>query len=173
MWLNAQMLSPYEYWQYWRNAEDADIGRFLKLFTVLPMDEIARLERLDGAEINDAKKVLASAATALLHGRTAAEEAAETARRTFEEQGTGDALPTVIIDQAILAGGLGLLSAFVQAGLAPSNGEVRRQVKGGAVRINDQVVTDEQMVLGEHDLSDDGVIKLSLGRKRHALLKVG
>jgi tyrosyl-tRNA synthetase len=173
VWLNAQLLSPYEYWQYWRNAEDADVGRFLKLFTVLPMDEIARLERLDGAEINEAKKVLASEATALLHGRAAAEEAAETARRTFEDHGTGDALPTVVIDRAVLAGGLGLLSAFVQAGLAASNGEARRQVKGGAVRINDQVVTDERMALGEPDINDDGVIKLSLGRKRHALLKVG
>jgi tyrosyl-tRNA synthetase len=173
VWLNAQLLSPYEYWQYWRNAEDADVGRFLKLFTVLPMDEIARLERLDGAEINEAKKVLASEATALLHGRAAAEEAAETARRTFEDHGTGDALPTVIIDRAVLADGLGLLSAFVQAGLAASNSEARRQVKGGAVRINDQVVTDERMALGEPDINDDGVIKLSLGRKRHALLKVG
>ncbi len=109
----------------------------------------------------------------MLHGRTAAEEAAETARRTFEDQGTGDALPTVVIDQAILAGGLGLLSAFVEAGLAASNSEVRRQVKSGAVRVNDQVVTDEQMALGELDLNEDGVIKLSLGRKRHALLKAG
>jgi len=173
VWLSAQMLSPYEYWQYWRNAEDADVGRFLKLFTVLPMDEIARLERLDGAEINEAKKILASEATALLHGREAAQEAAETARRTFEELGTGDALPTVVIDRAILAEGVGLLSAFVEAGLAASNGEVRRQVKGGAVRVNDQVVTDDRMVLGERDINEDGVIKLSLGRKRHALVKAG
>jgi tyrosyl-tRNA synthetase len=173
VWLSAKMLSPYEYWQFWRNAEDADVGRFLKLFTVLPMDEIARLERLDGAEINEAKKVLASKATALLHGRAAAEEAAETARRTFEDHGTGDALPTIVIDRASLTDGLGLLSAFVQAGLAVSNGEVRRQVKGGAVRVNDQVITDERMVLGGPDINDDGVIKLSLGRKRHALLKIG
>ncbi|MDH3196405.1 MAG: S4 domain-containing protein, partial [Hyphomicrobiales bacterium] len=137
------------------------------------MDEIARLERLGGAEINEAKKVLASEATALLHGRPAADEAAETARRTFEELGTGDALPTVAIDRAILADGLGLLSAFVQAGLAASNGEVRRQVKGGAVRVNDQVVTDDRMTLGERDLNENGIIKLSLGRKRHALLKIG
>jgi len=172
VWLNAQMLSPYEYWQYWRNAEDADVGRFLKLFTTVHMDEIARLERLDGAEINEAKKLLASEATALLHGRAAADEAAETARRTFEERGLGTALPTIVIDRAILAEGLGLLSAFVQAGLAASNGEVRRQVKGGAVRVNDQVVTDERMALGERDINEEGVIKLSLGRKRHALLKV-
>ena len=172
VWLSSQMLSPYEYWQYWRNAEDADVGRFLKLFTVLPMDEIARLERLGGAEINEAKKILASEATALLHGRAAADEAAETARRTFEDHGTGDALPTVAIDRAIFADGIGILSAFVQAGLAASNSEVRRQVKGGAIRVNDEVVTDDKMTVGERDLNEDGVIKLSLGRKRHALLKV-
>jgi tyrosyl-tRNA synthetase len=137
------------------------------------MDEIARLERLDGVEINEAKKILASEATALLHGRSAAEESAETARRTFEDHGAGDALPTVVVDRAILAEGLGLLSAFVQAGLAVSNGEVRRQVKGGGVRVNDQVVTDDRRALGERDLNEDGVIKLSLGRKRHALLKAG
>ena len=172
IWLNAKMLSAYDYWQYWRNAEDADVGRFLKLFTILPMDEIARLESLDGAEINEAKKVLASEATALLHGRATADEAAETARRTFEEHGTGEGLPTVVIDRASLANGLGLLSAFVEAGLAASNGEARRQVKGGAIRVNDQAVTDERMTLGEADINSDGVIKLSLGRKRHALLKV-
>ncbi len=172
VWLNAQMLSPYEYWQYWRNAEDADVGRFLKLFTTLPMDEIDRLERLEGAEVNEAKKILASEATALLHGRAAADSAAETARRTFEGHGTGDALPTIVIERAALADGLGLLSAFVQAGLAASNGEVRRQIKGGGIKVNDQLVTDERMALGEHDINEDGVIKLSLGRKRHALLKV-
>jgi tyrosyl-tRNA synthetase len=171
VWLNAEMLSPYEYWQYWRNTEDADVGRFLKLFTTLPMDEIGRLERLEGAEINEAKKVMATEATALLHGRAAAVEAAETARRTFEEGGAGEALPTVDIARAELEAGLGVLSAFVRAGLASSNGEVRRQIRGGAVRIDDRPVADEGLVLTPEHIGPSGALKLSMGRKRHALLR--
>jgi tyrosyl-tRNA synthetase len=171
VWLNAEMLSPYEYWQYWRNTEDADVGRFLKLFTTLPMDEIGRLERLEGAEINETKKVMATEATALLHGRAAAVEAAETARRTFEEGGAGEALPTFDIARAELEAGLGVLSAFVRAGLASSNGEVRRQIRGGAVRIDDRPVADEGLVLTPEHIGPSGALKLSMGRKRHALLR--
>ncbi|MEM9030581.1 MAG: tyrosine--tRNA ligase [Pseudomonadota bacterium] len=171
VWLNADMRSEWEYWQYWRNTEDADVGRFLKLFTALPLDEIARLEALEGAEVNEAKKILATEATALLHGRAAAEKAAETARQTFEEGRTAAELPTVEIARAELDTGVGVLSAFVHAGLVTSNGEARRQIKGGALRINDNRVTDDKANLTAADLSDDGVIKLSMGKKRHTLLK--
>lgn len=171
VWLNADMLSPFQYWQYWRNTEDADVGRFMKLFTVLPIDEIARLEKLEGAEVNEAKKILATEATALLHGRVSAEEAMETARRTFEEGAVGEALPSILVTRARIDEGIGLLSACVEAGLAASNGEVRRQVRGKAVRVNDELVEDETLTLTADHLKD-GVIKLSIGRKRHALLKV-
>ena len=171
VWLDAALLSPYEYWQYWRNVEDADVGRFLRLFTTLPLEEITRLESLQGAEINEAKKVLATEATAMVHGRAAAEEAAETARRTFEEGRLGEALPTVEVPRTELEQGLGLLRAMVLAGLAKSNGEARRAVKGGAVRVNDEKISDERMTLGTEHLNDDGVIKLSFGRKRHVLLR--
>ena len=171
VWLSAELLSPYEYWQYWRNAEDADVGRFLKLFTLLPLDEISRLAALDGAEINEAKKVLATEATALVHGREAAERAAETARRTFEEGVAGDALPSVEVSAAEFEAGIGVLSAFVRAGLAASNSEVRRQIQGGAVRVNDEVVRDDRLLLTREALGESGAVKLSLGRKRHALLK--
>ncbi len=171
IWLDADMLSPYEYWQYWRNVEDADVGRFLRLFTTLPLDEIGRLERLEGAEINEAKKVLATEATAMLHGRTAAEEAAETARRTFEEGALAEGLPTVDVPRSELEQGLGLLRAMVMAGLAKSNGEARRAVKGGAVRVNDEKISDERLVLTEKHINDEGVIKLSFGKKRHVLLR--
>ncbi|MBX9463181.1 MAG: tyrosine--tRNA ligase [Aquamicrobium sp.] len=171
VWLNADLLSPYEFWQYWRNTEDADVERFLKLFTILPMDEIARLAALGGSEINDAKKVLATEVTAMLHGREAADQASETARKTFEEGALAESLPTVEIDQAELEGGIGVLSLFVKAGLAGSNGEARRHVQGGAVRVNDEQVTDEKRVLGAGDLTSEGVIKLSLGRKKHILVR--
>jgi len=171
VWLDADLMSPYEYWQYWRNVEDADVGRFLRLFTTLPLDEIARLEALQGAEINEAKKVLATEATAMVHGREAAEQAAETARKTFEEGRLGEALPTIEVPRAELKQGLGLLRAMVLAGLASSNGEARRAVKGGAVRVNDEKVSDERMVLTPEHLNEDGVIKLSFGRKRHALIR--
>ncbi|MGO4739990.1 tyrosine--tRNA ligase [Bosea sp. 2KB_26] len=171
VWLNADLMSPYEFWQFWRNTEDADVERFLKLYTKLPMDEIARLAALGGSEINDAKKVLATEATALLHGREAAEAAFETARRTFEEGTLAEDLPSVGVSQAVLDAGLGVLTAFVTAGLVPSTGEARRQVKSGGLRVNDEVVTDERAALGASHLSPEGVIKLSFGRKKHVLLR--
>ena len=170
VWLNADLVSPYDYWQFWRNTEDGDVARFLKLFTVLPLDEIGRLAALQGSELNEAKKVLATEATALVHGRTAAEQAADTARRTFEEGALAENLPTVEIPNAELAT-LGVLSAFVRAGLVTSNGDARRQIKGGGLKVNDATVTDEKMQLTPGLLTPEGVIKLSLGRKRHVLLK--
>ena len=171
VWLNAELLSPYEYWQYWRNTEDADVERFLKLFTVLPLDEIAKLAALHGQDINEAKKVLATEATALVHGRTAADEAATTARTTFEEGGLAANLPTVEVARGDVAGGLGVLAAFVKAGLAASNGEVRRAIANNAILVNDVRVTSDKAVIGEADVTAEGVVKLSLGRKRHVLLK--
>ena len=171
VWLNADMKSPYEYWQFWRNTDDADVSRFLKLFTTLPLDEIERLAALQGAEINDAKKALADAATALLHGADAARDAAETARKTFEEGAIAENLPSVEIPHAEFEGGLGVLALFVRAGLVGSNGEARRQIKGGGLRVNDTAVSDEKLVLTPADLTAEGVIKLSLGKKRHVLLK--
>jgi tyrosyl-tRNA synthetase len=165
------MLPVYDYWQYWRNTEDADVGRFLRLFTELPMDEIARLEKLGGADINDAKKILANEATAMLHGREAAELAAETARKTFEEGVLSSALPTIEVTRDEFNAGIGILTAFVKAGLVASTGEARRQVKGGGLRLNDANVTDERAVLADADLTGDGVVKLSLGKKKHILLK--
>jgi tyrosyl-tRNA synthetase len=170
IWLNAEECSPYDFWQYWRNVEDADVGKFLKLFTVLPIDDIARLETLQDTEINEAKKVLATEATALLHGRAAADEAAETARRTFEEGDLAANLPTVMLARSELQAGVGLLNALVRAELVASNGEARRQIKAGGVRVNDIPVSDERMMLTRDNLAE-GVIKLSLGRKRHVLLK--
>jgi tyrosyl-tRNA synthetase len=170
VWLNADMVSPYDYWQYWRNTEDGDVARFLKLFTVLPLDEIERLAALKGSEINEAKKVLATEATALVHGRDAADTAAGTARKTFEEGALAESLPTIELPRAELEN-LGVLNAFVRAGLVASNGEARRQIKGGGLRVNDSAVTDEKMVLTAKDLTPEGVIKVSLGRKRHVLLK--
>ena len=145
--------------------------KFLKLFTILPMSEIAKLAALQGSEINEAKKVLATEATALLHGRDAADAASETARQTFEEGAIAENLPTVEIPRAELEAGIGVLAAFVKAGLVASNGEARRQIKGGGLRVNDVAVTDEKMVLTPADLTPEGVIKLSLGKKRHVLLK--
>jgi tyrosyl-tRNA synthetase len=171
VWLNSEMLSPYEYWQFWRNAEDADVGRFLKLFTDLPLDEIARLEALAGAEINDAKVVLATEATALVHGREAAEEASETARRTFSEGAAAEGLPTVEVPVAEIEAGIGVLSAFVKAGLASSNGEARRLIQGGGAKVNDAAVADERATLSASDVNKDGAIKLSLGKKRHVLIR--
>ncbi|MGE3871854.1 MAG: tyrosine--tRNA ligase [Parvibaculaceae bacterium] len=172
VWLNADMRSPYEYWQFWRNTEDADVARFLKLFTILPLAEIERLAGLGGAEVNEAKKTLATEATALLHGRAAAVEAAETARRTFEEGETARGLPTIDMPAAdFRKDGMGLLKALVMAGLASSNGDARRQIQGGAVRVNDVAVSDDKMQLTESAFTSDGVIKLSMGRKKHVLLK--
>jgi tyrosyl-tRNA synthetase len=171
VWLNADLVSPYNYWQYWRNTEDGDVVRFLKLFTVLPLDEIARLAALRGADINEAKKVLATEAAALVHGRAAAEDAAATARKTFEEGTLAETLPTVEIARRDLEEGFGVLTAFLKAGLVASNGEARRQVKAGGLKVNDATVTDEKMVLTLKDLGPEGVIKLSLGKKRHVLIK--
>ena len=170
VWLNADMFSPYDYWQFWRNTEDADVGRFMRLFTVLPLDEIRRLESLGGAEINEAKKVLATEATALLHGKPAANEAAETARKTFEQGEIAATLPTIAIAHTDISAGMGVLAAFVTAGLVGSTGEARRLVQGGGLRVNDDPVSDPRAMIGLSDLRD-GVIKLSLGRKKHVLLR--
>lgn len=171
VWLDAAMLSPYDYWQFWRNAEDGDVARFLKLFTILPLDEIERLATLKGEEINEAKKRLATEATALVHGRAAAEQAAETARKTFEEGALAETLPTIDVARGDFDRGLGVLSASVLAGLASSNGEARRQVKAGGLRVNDAPVVDEKRALTLADLTPEGVIKLSLGKKKHVLLR--
>jgi tyrosyl-tRNA synthetase len=170
VWLNEDHLAPYDYWQFWRNTEDADVERFLKLFTTLPMAEIARLAALRGAEINEAKKVLATEATALLHGREDADAASETARKTFEEGVAGGDLPSFGVPGASLDAGIPVLSLFVQAGLASSNGDARRQVKGGGLKVNDETLTDEQRMIGRADLVD-GAVKLSLGRKKHVLVR--
>lgn len=172
VWLNADMTGPFAFWQYWRNVDDADVERFLKLFTDLPLSEIARLAALGGSEINEAKKVLATEATAIVHGRAAAEEAEATARKTFEEGALAETLPTVEVSSATLSGGLGVLAAFAEvAGLVASNGEARRLVKGGGLRVNDKPVTDDRATLTPADLTPEGVIKLSLGRKKHVLLR--
>jgi tyrosyl-tRNA synthetase len=171
VWLNADQFSPYDFWQYWRNTEDADVVRFLKLFTTLPMGEIDKLAKLEGAEINEAKKALADAATTLLHGAEAARAASETARQTFEEGAIAENLPTVEVPRGELEAGIGVLASFVKAGLVASNGEARRQIKGGGLRVNDVAVTDEKMLLKPSELTPEGVIKLSFGRKRHVLLR--
>jgi tyrosyl-tRNA synthetase len=171
VWLNPDMLSAYDFWQYWRNTEDADVSRFLKLYTTLPMDEIARLSALAGSEINEVKKILATEITAMLHGRENAEQAAETARKTFEEGALADNLPSIEVPKAELEAGIGLLSLIVRAGLATSNGEARRHVQGGAVKINDQSMSDERQVIGAGEITADGVIKLSLGKKKHILVR--
>lgn len=171
VWLNADQFSPYDFWQYWRNTEDADVGRFLRRFTILPIDEIARLEALGGSEINEAKKVLATEATALLHGRETAEAAAETARQTFEEGALAESLPTIEVSTSDFDSGIGVLAIFVQAGLVASNGEARRQIKGGGLRINDQVVADEKTLVDRSVLTPEGVVKLSLGKKKHVLVR--
>ena len=172
VWLDANLLSPYDYWQYWRNTEDGDVARFLKLFTILPLDEIAKLAALQGAELNEAKKVLATEATALVHGRDAAAQASDTSRKTFEEGSFAGSLPTVEIARADLDKGIGVLIAFAEkTGLVSSNGDARRQIKAGGLKVNDATVGDEKMTLTGKDLTGDGVIKLSLGKKKHVLLK--
>ena len=175
VWLNPDRFSPYEYWQYWRNTEDADVGRFLRLFTELPLDEIARLEVLEGAEINEAKALLATEATALCHGGEAAREAAETARRTFGpgagSGGLGDGLPTIEVPRARLDEGVPIYDLMRAAGLVKSNSEARRLIRGGGARVNDVAVRDETGTVGPDDLTAEGAIKLSAGRKRHALVR--
>jgi tyrosyl-tRNA synthetase len=171
VWLDPDLLSPYDYWQYWRNTEDGDATRFLKLFTTLPLDEIGRLAALKGQEINEAKKILATEATALVHGRNAATAAEATARKTFEEGTLAQSLPTIEVPRGELEKGYGVPAAYVHAGLVSSTSEARRQIKGGGLKVNDVAVTDEKMVLTATHLTPEGVIKLSLGRKRHVLLK--
>jgi tyrosyl-tRNA synthetase len=171
VWLNKDLLPVYDFWQYWRNTEDADVVRFAKLFTTLPMDEIARIAALGGSEINEAKKILATEVTAILHGRAAAEEAAETARKTFEEGALAENLPSIEVPASELESGVGVLSLIVRAGLAGSNGEARRHVQGGAVKINDQGVSDERQMIGTGEVTGDGVIKLSVGKKKHVLVR--
>jgi tyrosyl-tRNA synthetase len=171
VWLNEAQLSAYDYWQFWRNTEDADVARFLKLFTLLPMEEVARLAALHGADINDAKKILATEATALVHGRAKAEAASETAKKTFEQGTLAADLPTIDIARGDLAAGMGVLAAFVKAGLVASNSEARRQVQGGGLKVNDQVVSDDKAALSLADAGNGGVIKLSLGKKKHVLLR--
>ena len=173
VWLSGEMTSPYDFWQYWRNTEDADVERFLKLYTTMPLDEVARLAALGGAEINEAKKVLATEVTAMLHGRATAELAAETARKTFEEGAMAESLPSIDVPAAELEAGIGVLGLFVRAGLAASNGEVRRQIQGGGVRVNDRPVSDDRLVVGTADMTAEGVIKLSMGKKKHVLVRAG
>jgi tyrosyl-tRNA synthetase len=171
VWLAADRLSPYDFWQYWRNTEDADVGRFLRLFTDVPLDEIARLEMLGGAEINEAKKRLAFEATVLCHGRDAAIAAAETARQVFEEGTAGGDLPSIDIPKAELDRGVAAFDLLVRAGLATSNGEARRLIKGNGARLNDQLIDEETRLITTSDLGGDGYLKLSAGKKRHAVVR--
>jgi len=171
VWLNAERLSPYDYWQFWRNTEDADVGRFLRLFTDVPLPEIARLEALGGAEINEAKKVLATEATALLHGAEAAAAAAETARATFEEGAAAESLPTHVVGEAALAEGIPLYRLLAESGLVASNGEGRRLIRGGGARVNDVVVGDESAAVSMADLRQ-GAVKISAGKKQHRLVRI-
>ncbi|PCI87313.1 MAG: tyrosine--tRNA ligase [Hyphomicrobiales bacterium] len=172
IWLNEENLPAYDYWQYWRNTEDADVGRFLRMFTELPIEQIEKLEKAEGAELNDVKKLLATEVTKLARGAEAAEKAAETARITFETGGLSVDLPTVELAKTALEAGYGVLSALVLAGLATSNGEARRHIKGGAAKLNDKQITDERLTLGQNDLNEQGVIKLSIGKKKHVLIKL-
>ncbi len=172
VWLNADMCSPYDYWQFWRNTEDADVGRFLKLFTTLPMDEIAKLESLKDAEINEAKKILAFEATKLCHGEAAANEAAETARKTFEQGGAGDNLPSITVPEDILKAGMTVIDALRETGLVESNGEAKRLIQGGGAKVNDASISDGAQLITVSDLTGNGYIKLSAGKKKHALIKL-
>ncbi len=172
IWLNADRLSAYDFWQFWRNTDDGDMGKFLRLFTELPLEEIQRLEKLEGSALNDAKKILADEATKLCHGEAAALEAAETARKTFEEGTIGEALPTFEVARADIDGGLWVVEALRKADLVTSNGEARRLIKNNGAKVNDKAVNDDDLKLGPADIGADGVIKLSSGRKRHALLRV-
>ncbi|HEY5083529.1 MAG TPA: tyrosine--tRNA ligase [Rhizomicrobium sp.] len=166
VWLSAERVSPYDYWQYWRNTEDGDVGRFLRLFTDLPESEIARLEKLEGAELNEAKKILATEATALLHGQDLAERAADTARRAFEEGGLAEGLPTI---HAKLPDGI--LNLAVSAGLVSSNSEARKLITNNGLKLNDTTVSDPRLTVDSSALNSDGVLKLSSGRKKHVLIK--
>lgn len=171
VWLNDDMLAAYDYWQYWRNTEDDDVGRFLRLFTELPLDEIGRLEGLEGAELNDAKKILADHATALCHGQDAARAARTTAEAAFEQGAAAAGLPTIEVPAAELGAGVPVIDLFCRAGLAGSNGEARRLIRGGGGRLNDTVIADETATVSQADSDADGVIKLSAGKKRHVLVR--
>jgi len=171
VWLGAHRMAPYDYWQFWRNTEDADVGRFLRLFTDLPLDEIARLERLAGSDINEAKRVLATEATALCHGREAAEAAAETARRVFAEGGIGEELPSIEVPRAELERGIAAIDLLARSGLAASKSEARRLIKQGGARLNDRAISSETELASLGDIDPNGTIKLSAGKKRHALVK--
>ena len=171
VWLNENMLSPYDYWQFWRNVDDADVGRFMRLFTELPIDEIERLESLADGEINEAKKILASEATRLCHGLEVAQLAAETARNTFEGSGISEDLPGIDVPRAELSAGIAAFDLLHRAGLSSSRGEARRLIKGGGGRINDSVIQDEDQLITLENLGAEGIIKLSAGKKRHALIK--
>jgi tyrosyl-tRNA synthetase len=170
VWLNADMLKPYDYWQYWRNSEDADVGRFLRLFTEMPLDEIEKLEKLEGAELNEAKKILATGMTAMAHGEELAKAAEETARQTFEQGAMAQGLPTHSVTSAQLKDGIGILTLLVDANLAASNGEARRAISNNAIAINDTRVTDPRYEVSETDLIE-GALKLSFGKKRHVIVK--
>jgi tyrosyl-tRNA synthetase len=172
VWLSDDLLSPYDYWQFWRNTEDADVGKFLRLFTELPPEEIARLEQLEGNAINDAKKVLAFEATKLCHGEQAALAAAETARQTFEEKGAGAGLPVIEIAKTALTEGIQAYQLLQQSGLASSGGEARRLIRGGGARINDVAFASETQMVSVADINTEGMIKLSAGKKHHALIKI-
>jgi len=170
VWLNADMLKPYDYWQYWRNSEDADVGRFLRLFTELSLDEIEKLEKLEGAELNEAKKILATRITAMAHGDELANAAEETARQTFEQGAMAQGLPTHGLTGAQLKDGIGILTLLVDAKLAASNGEARRAISNNAIAINDTRVTNPRYEVSETDLIE-GALKLSFGKKRHVIVK--
>ena len=169
VWLNADQKPVYDYWQFWRNTEDKDVGRFLRLFTDLPLAEIARLESLEGGELNDAKKVLATEATTILHGRTAAEAAAETARRTFEEGASAEGLPTIEVPKSEFP--MGVLALAVKATVASSNGEARRLIQNNGLKINDIAVSDPAATVAADDAGSEGAIKVSSGKKKHVLVK--
>ena len=172
IWLNADMLKPYDYWQYWRNTEDADVGKFLRLFTTLPIDEIKKLEALKGSAINEAKKILAHEATKLCHGEQAAKDAATTAQQVFEQGGVGGDLPSIEIDGKRLTAGITIIDLLVEAGMAGSKGEARRLIQGGGALINDNKIESFSKTVFEGDLTENGYIKLSVGKKKHALVKI-
>lgn len=171
VWLNADMLSPYDYYQYWRNVDDVMVSTLLRRFTVLPISEIEKLEALQGADINEAKKILAYEATKICHGEEAAKDAQDTAQKTFEQGTVGDDLPSVIINKAELDTGFSMIDALNKVGFAKSNGEARRLIKGGGARVNDNAIQDEAHMITKADLTDEGYIKISAGKKRHALIK--
>jgi tyrosyl-tRNA synthetase len=173
VWLNAALLSPYDYYQFWRNSDDAMVGTLLKRFTLMSMDEIIKLEALEGAEINDAKKILAFEATKLCHGEQAATDAAETAQKVFEQGTVGADLPSINVNASDLQKGIPFMDLFVQAGLCASKGEVKRLIKGGGAKLNDNSVSNQELLVTDKDMTKDGYIKLSSGKKRHALVKAG